>query len=176
MRSLLVLALLLPALAQAAVHMQNPHEVIDPAIVSPSFVNTLPAAVDVTPLTLQTVSETRPALLPTLAASVTQAVSGTKPVSTTLVPQMAAPEQCLRGLRVITELALVAYDTHPNRVFMRVAANATLAEPYAANGVPPDLKGLKAAAGDMPVNGTGVREINQALQITITACAGIIKK
>lgn len=164
--------LAMPLAAQAGVRVQNPHEVLDPAIVSPTYVNQLPAAVDITPLLLRTTSDTAPVKV---SGTMAQKLSATVPVSAALPLGIAAPQQCLAGLRVIAELALVAYQARPNRVFMRVATHAAVAEPYAASNVPPDLKGLTGAIGDMPFSGAGVREINQAFVMTKTACAAMKK-
>jgi hypothetical protein len=37
------------------------------------------------------------------------------------------------------------------------------------------MKGLQSALDDLPFNGAGVKELQQAFGITKTACAGIVK-
>jgi hypothetical protein len=109
-----------------------------------------------------------------ISASVSaMAVSATSP--TALPLSLVAQQQCVAGLRILTQLSLVGYDANPSRAFMRVAAAAAIAEPYAANGVPPNMKGLQSALDDLPFNGAGVKELQQAFGITKTACAGIVK-
>lgn len=167
---------LLPLAVHAGVHMQPRRQVLDPASLSPTHITSMPAAVEVTPSILKA----RPEPVSDVMAgfkkiSASTVVSATLVSPTVMTPSMAAPGQCVAGLRIISQLALVAYDSRPNKVFMRIASFAAVAEPYAANGVPPNLKGLQSALDDMPVNGAGVQELQQAYAITKTACAGIIK-
>ncbi|HEX2859927.1 MAG TPA: hypothetical protein VHP58_07010 [Alphaproteobacteria bacterium] len=169
---------LLPLAAQAGVHMQPRAQVLDPAIVTPTHITSMPAAVGVTPSIVRAAPE--PVVVTDSMAgfkkiSASAVVSATQTSPTVMTPGMAAPGQCVAGLRIISQLALVAYDAKPSKVFMRIASFAAVAEPYAANGVPPNLKGLQGAIDDMPFNGAGVAEIQQAYTITKTACAGIMK-
>jgi hypothetical protein len=174
---LAVVLTLVPFGAYAGVHRQAPSQLVEPVIASPTFINALPAAVDVTPVILHGPSETTsvpPSPTVAISASVSaMAVSATSP--TALPLSLVAQQQCVAGLRILTQLSLVGYDANPSRAFMRVAAAAAIAEPYAANGVPPNMKGLQSALDDLPFNGAGVKELQQAFGITKTACAGIVK-
>jgi hypothetical protein len=174
---LLLIALAFPA--YAGVHRQVPSQLVEPAIASPTYINALPAAVDVTPVILHGPAESLSGTL-SVAPSVISAtgtistsVSSTVTSATVLPLSLVAQQQCVAGLRVLTQLSLVGYDADPSKAFMRLAAAAAIAEPYAANGVPPNLKGLQSAIDDLPFNGAGVKEIQQAFGITKTACAGI---
>jgi hypothetical protein len=176
--SLAVVLTLMPFGVYAGVHRQVPSQLVDPAIASPTYINALPAAVDVTPMILRGPSETlsvTPSRVTSPSAIIpATAVSGT--TSPTALPlSLVAQHQCVAGLRVLTQLSLVGYDADPSKAFMRLAAAAAIAEPYAANGVAPNLKGIQSAIDDLPFNGTGVKEINQAFGITRTACASIVK-
>jgi hypothetical protein len=178
-----LLGLLMITPAYAGVRLQAHEDVLDPAIISPTHINALPAAVEVTPTVggglvggrrkagAGPVDGRRTAVSATVTVTATTAVSASRPLRREMVSQ----QECLAGIRVIAQLAIVGYDAHPNKAFMKVAANAAVIEPGIQQGVPPVLKGLNNAVTDLPPGASSVKEIDQAMALIITACAAVMR-